>query len=317
MPDATRKTISATQASALVDASPYMTRWTLYRWLKYGEEIPNPEDNRMAAGKYLQPYVLKRASRELHFEVHPNVDAEGNEPYVSRGPLGCTRDATIICPDRGPGALDAKCCFAYNIWMEKWGGGKTVPREIEIQLQTQMFVGEGGVPYKWGVIGVWCAGEMFYFQRKPMPDLWELLETKAREMLADVDAGREPAPFGAPIEVPLLTKLFTTVEGKKLDLSTLVGAHEGDGLAIEDAGDKTRIALMEDARMLNYHSAERLGHERAEKELKARFLALAEDNDEILLPHGVKVKIKQQSRGAYSVKPTTFKTVSVYAPEAK
>ena len=61
-------------------------------------------------------------------------------------------------------------------------------------------------------------------------------------------------------------------------------------------------------------SAERLGHETNEKALKAEMLALATDHEEIRLPYGIKVNIKQQSRGAYQVKPTTFKTVKAYVP---
>jgi hypothetical protein len=42
MPDRERLTVSATEASALFDASPYVTRWMLYRRFALGEEVYVP-----------------------------------------------------------------------------------------------------------------------------------------------------------------------------------------------------------------------------------------------------------------------------------
>jgi hypothetical protein len=120
----------------------------------------------MQWGKKLQPLIIAQASEELRLEVRPNEA----DDYHRRGFLGCTRDATIICPDRGPGALETKCVFDYGVWMRDWHGGKFVPRNHEIQLQQQMLVGDGtGPAYEWGVVCAWVAGEQHYFERKPMP----------------------------------------------------------------------------------------------------------------------------------------------------
>ena len=104
-----------------------------------------------------------QAAEDLKLEVRPNAD----DTYHRRGLLGCTRDATIICPDRGPGALETKCIFDYRTWMADWGGGAFVPKPHEIQLQQQLLVGDGddgfaaeGSPYDWGVIAAWVAGAM-------------------------------------------------------------------------------------------------------------------------------------------------------------
>lgn len=317
MPDALRKTISATESPALLNASPYTTKWMLYRRFKLGEDLAAREHKRMDWGKRMEPLLLQAAAEELHLDVIPNADGEGgSQAYVRRNLLGCTRDARIICPDRGPGALEVKVCFDYSIWMRDWNAGRQPPRHIEIQNQQQQYVGDGEQSYRWGVIGVWCAGEMTYFQRKPIPELWEILEREAAQFFDDVANDREPAPFGAPVEIPFLARAFPLIRGKELDLSELSTFQDitGDGLIAVPEEDKRRLKLMEDARLLKYHEGERLGHERAERALKAEMLAVARDAEILKLPEGVEVKLRQVKRGAYEVKPTVYKTVDVFAP---
>jgi hypothetical protein len=149
-------TISATEAPALFNVSPYVTRWMLYKKFADGVDIDGAEDARMSWGKKLQPLIVAQAAEELRLEVRSNAE----DVYHRRGLLGCTRDAEIICPDRGRGALETKCVFDYGVWMRDWAGGKMVPRTHEIQLQQQMLVGdaehgevgEHGPQYDWGVI---------------------------------------------------------------------------------------------------------------------------------------------------------------------
>src|SRR5216684_3127111 len=208
MPDPERLTLSATESPALFGASPYLTRWMLYRKFVHGDNIEKPADERMNWGKLMQPIIIEQVARERGLEVVPNDDT-----YVRRGLLGCARDATIIAPGIGPGALEIKCVFDYRVWMTKWNGGKTVPREIEIQLQQQMYVGNGEGDstsksilvnsYNWGLIAVWVCADLYYFERKPITDLWTELERKAIGFFSDVRRKREPDPFGTAVELPL------------------------------------------------------------------------------------------------------------------
>lgn len=294
VPDLSRKTLSATQTPALFGASPYITRWMLLRHFIHGDSIDGPEHNRMDWGKKMQPILLAQAAEDLHLEVRPN-DAD---TYVSNGLLGCTRDADIICPDRGPGALECKCCFDHRTWMETWGGGKAVPRHIEIQTQQQMMVGDGERSFDWGVISVWVCGEMKYFERKPIPELWEAIKEEAHRFFVDVAAKAEGEPFGDPVEVPLLNKLFTPKHGVTLDLTSHPEANN----------------LVTSAQLMRYHASERSAHDKAEKALKAKFKAVMGDAETAVLPEGVKLFAKQQSRAGFTVKPTSFTIIEAFLP---
>lgn len=288
MPDPTRATISATESPGLFGVSPYVTRWMLWQAFANGVDINTPEDARMSWGKKLQPLIIEQAAEDLKLEVRPN----DGDVYHRRGLLGCTRDATIICPDRGPGALETKCVFDYRTFMSDWEGGRIAPKQHEIQLQQQMHVGEGdGAPvYEWGVIAAWVAGEVHYFERKPIFELWQRLQDEAGVFFKSVNARQEPDPFGVPIEVEWLTKLLPTMRGKVIDLSADTAA-EPHALAVRAYRDAKE--------------QENAGKRTAEP-LRARLLALARDAEEVLLPAGIKVRIGGNEKS---------KRLNVYVPD--
>jgi hypothetical protein len=287
VPDRTLKTISATEAPALFNASPYVTRWMLWQRFANGMDIDSRADARMNWGRKLQPLILEQVAEEMRLEVRPNNE----DAYMRRGLLGCTRDATIICPDRGPGAVETKCVFDYRTWMADWNGGKQPPRHHEIQLQQQMIVGdEGGESYRWGLLVAWIAGELHYFERAPVKDLWAPLYQEAERFFADVQAKREPEPFGAPVELPLLAQLFPTIKGNTIDLT----AHpEGEAFAI--AAREYRAAKEQES----------AGSATAEP-LRAKVLAFAKDADEVLLPGAISVRVRPHGKG---------KRITVWWPE--
>ncbi len=302
MPDPKRQTISATEMSGLLGVSPYVTKWMLFQRFAHGVEAPGPDHNRLDWGTKMEPLLLEQAAADLHLEVTTNRQADGSQIYMRRGLLGCSRDADIYDPQRGPGALETKCCFDYKILMQDWDGGKTPPRQHEIQLQQQMYVGDGTKPYEWGTIALWCGGDMTYFHRKPMPDLWETFEREAKQFFDDVIAGNEPAPFGETCEVPLLKQLFNKPTGEIINAVDKLGEAEATKLA-------QRVA---DA---DYQRVVRLAAEKVEDKVKAEILGLLKEADELELPQGIRVKVTRSARAGYQVKPSTVVSVKSYIPQ--
>lgn len=302
MPDITKRTISATEMPILLGVSPYGTKWTLFQRFAHGIEMPNPDGNRLNWGTKMEPLLLEQAAADLRLEVTTNRQPDGSQIYIRRGMLGCSRDADIYDPQRGPGALETKCCFDYKILMQEWDGGKTPPRQHEIQLQQQMYVGDGVKPFEWGSIALWCGGDMTYFHRKPMPDLWAKFEEEAKAFFDDVEAGREPEPFGSPVEVPLLKQIFDKPSGEVINGTELLGEVEATKLA-------QRVVDTD------YQRVQRLAAEKVEEETKAKLLGIMKDADELELPQGIRVKISRSPRAGYTVKPTTTVTVKSHIPQ--
>jgi predicted phage-related endonuclease len=294
VPDITLQTLSATETPALWGLSPYLTRWMLYQRFANGVDLSRGEDARMAWGRKLQPLVIAQAAEELRLRVEPNH----GQVYQRRGRLGCTRDATIFCPDRGRGALETKCVFDYATWMREWDGGRNVPPMHEIQLQQQMKVGDDSGPYQWGVIAVWVAGDQYYFEREPFQEFWRLLDLEVDAFFASVVSKSEPDPSGSPVEVPWLTRLFPTVKRKQLDLSQ----HPSASAIVKKVSlYKTLAAQENDAK-------------RAKETLRAELLALARDHEVIALPDGVKVRVSTRSIAEQTRKASVSKTLTVAVP---
>jgi len=232
--------------------------------------IDSAEDGRMSWGKRMQPLLLQAAAEDLRLAVEPNAD----DVYIRRGDIGCTRDAEVHCPDRGPGALETKVCFDFRTWMNKWDGGKRPPVHNEIQLQAQMYVGDGETPFSWGVLACWCAGAMTYWERKPDAELWKLMEGAAGEFLRTVEAMEEPDPFGSPKEVPLLNALYPETERRTVDLTG------------ED------VELAEEAMMYAWARKQETFYKKIKETAAAKFKGLAQGADRLDLPEDVHVEIK-------------------------
>lgn len=291
MPDPTKQTVSASEAPALFNASPYVTRWMLWQRFANGMDIDTPGDARMTWGTKLEPLILDQAGEDMRLEVRPNREPNGAQHYFRNGWFGCHRDGEIICPDRGPGAIEAKCIFDYRTWMADWAGGKAPPRHVEIQLQTQMYVGAGnGAPFGWGVIAAWVAGEQHYFERAPIPELWDRMHAEATAFMAEVKEGREPEPFGSPAELPWLSALFPTEKGKVLDLTT-----HAEAAAYLEATIQYRAAKEQEA-----------AGDRTATPLRAKLLAFIKDADKVLLPDGVRINVTTLHKG---------KRIKVYVPD--
>lgn len=302
MPDVTLQTLSATETPALWGLSPYLSKWMLYQRFANCVQLDAGENARMSWGKKLQPLVIAQAAEELRLEVQPNH----GHVYHRRGRLGCTRDATVFCRDRGRSALETKCVFDYATSMREWDGGRNVPPMHEIQLQQQMKVGDENGPYQWGVIAVWVAGDLYYFEREPFNEFWELLEeeaeaeAEAEALFAAVASKSEPNPSGAPVEIPWLARLFPTVKGKRLDLSL----------------DPAANSIVGKVSHYKHLSGQESSAKRAKESLRAELLALARDHEEVALPGGAKFKVATRRIAEQTRKGAVSKTLMVTVPEA-
>ena len=296
MPDPERKTISSTQAAVLYNASPYQTPWMLYHYL-CGHPVAQSDNDRMYWGRKLQPLVLERAAADLKLEVTPNLE----DKYIHDDVLGYTADAKIWHPDKGPGSLEGKCVFDYGTWLRDWDGGKRVPRHYELQMQTQLAVGDGPTPFRWGMFAVWVCGEMHYMERELNPIVARDLHDQAVGMLARVRNGDEPDPFGSAIELPLLDKLLPIAKGNTLDL--------------RDNNEAKKYAEL--GKMLQQFRKDANFYQKAAEDARNKLRTLARDNETVLLPHGVTLKLSTRNMKEHVRKASTWTNIDVKITDAE
>lgn len=205
MPDVMRKTVSASQAAMLFSASPYGTPRTLFDFLHDGLDIDDKENDSMEFGKFAQPFILKRTAEQLNLEVIPN-EKDVYERHAKE-PLGCTIDAHLTCPSRGPGIVEAKS-VRWQVHKEDWVA-KKAPLHIELQLQEQMLVRGAS----WGVIAcmVGANEDFILYERRPDERVYKRLITEARLMMSKVANHDRPPAFGHKMELKGLEALFPEI----------------------------------------------------------------------------------------------------------
>jgi len=268
----------------------------LYHYL-CGHPVAQSDNDRMYWGRKLQPLVLERAAADLKLEVTPNLD----DKYIHDDVLGYTADAKIWHPDKGPGSLEGKCVFDYGTWMRDWDGGKRVPRHYELQMQTQLAVGDGPTPFRWGMFAVWVCGEMHYMERELNPIVARDLHDQAVGMLARVRNGDEPDPFGSAIELPLLDKLLPIAKGNTLDL--------------RDNNEAKKYAEL--GKMLQQFRKDANFYQKAAEDARNKLRTLARDNETVLLPHGVTLKLSTRNMKEHVRKASTWTNIDVKITDAE
>lgn len=283
MPDPLHQTVSASEAAGLYNRSRWTTRFMLHQRFKQRTPMSDTEDSRMSWGKKMQPLLLEQAAADLKLEVIPNL----GDVYHRNGMLGCTRDADIIAPDLGPGALETKCVFDYRVWMENWNGGKNPPEDYEIQLQHQMAVGQDGRPYAWGVLGVWVCGEMKYFHRRLATEWIDRHKAEVASFFRDLEADKAPDPLGSAIEIDALKAAYPAVEEKVIDLR-----DRGDGMT-----------WAQTAREYAWHTEQARFHDSAAQSFRVKLIGFMRDHDTALLPSTI-VRRTVASNGATRLKVT-------------
>jgi hypothetical protein len=267
MPDPTHQTVSASQVPALFNVSTYLTRWMLYQHFAHGYDIEPDENERMEAGKRLEPAVLQWVADELRADVIPHDQSVYfRHPTL---PIGCTPDGYVRDPQRGLGFVEVKC-VDWLRWKDTWTETEATAA-IEAQHQTQLAVPhpEYGLP-TWGVIGCLVGGnDLRLYPRAPLSEVQATIGAEATSFLAEVREKREPAVLGTAIEIPALVfahpyavrDKIITEEGMTLERAVQLARWIDQYAEIKDRQSQTEkdeksmkallLDLVEDAAALN------------------------------------------------------------------
>jgi hypothetical protein len=145
------------------------------------------------------------------------------------------------------------------------------------------------------MFAVWCCGEMHYMERELNPMVAKDLHDQAVTMLARVRNGDEPDPFGAAIELPLLDKLLPIAKGKTLDLR-------------DDAEARNYAEL---GKMLQQFRKDANFYQKAAEDARNKLRVLARDNETVLLPYGVTIKLAARSMKEHVRKASIWTAIDV------
>lgn len=214
-----RRHVGSSEAAALFNLSPHLTRLELY--LRKRGEIPEPDlsgNEAVSWGNYLEPAIGQAvadrtgwAVRKVHrYVTHPAVEG-----------MGCSLDFEILNHQRGPGVLEIKTVDRL-VFLREWPDDLP-PIHHELQLQHQLACTQR----TWGAFGVLVGGNHL----RVIPYERHLgaiarLEREVESFWREVQEGREPRPDYRSDLAALCARYRETRRGSFLDLRGSSRARE-------------------------------------------------------------------------------------------
>ena len=304
-------TVGCSEIPALFGEHPYTSPFQLYG-IKTGAYKPEFEeatiDGDMISlppadvGLWLEGPTFELARRlKPHWTIEPNPSPGGYHFVHEQHRASSTPDAFIYSPDEdGPGALQIKT-VADLIFKEAWMADHVFQPPLWVMIQAMMDAALSGC--SWACIGVLVRGSFratFRLYRVTLkPGLIERAFALVDDFWNRVETGRPYDPdFGRDGDI----------------ISALYGSD--DAPMIDLTGERAERAVALLAQREAEKTIEAAGNEAAKrrKSLDSEIVFLLGNASGASLPDGRVVTAKVTERGAYEVKPTSFRTVKVIDP---
>jgi predicted phage-related endonuclease len=214
--------VGASEAAALFDCSPYLTKFELYHRKKGNIATPEfnalhddgtPDDERIYWGVKLEAAIIEAAKERYGYQ-----DREQAEHLSNGKGLGGHPDRRVICPERGPGILEIKTAD----WLVRKSWGDEPPAHYLIQ--SQAYQGLDGVA--WGDVLVLVGGnklERFCYDFRPK--IYAEIEKRVEAFWQSI-AADEPPPADYARDLPTITELYREGTEEVVDLTADNLAHE-------------------------------------------------------------------------------------------
>jgi predicted phage-related endonuclease len=214
--------VGASEAAALFDCSPYLTRFELWHRKNGTIDTPDfnaiadngtPENERIYWGVRLEAAIIEAAKERYGYTDRDQLGHLSN----GRG-LGGHPDRRVICPQRGPGILEIKTAD----WLVRKGWGDEPPMHYLIQSQAY----QGLDRVAWGDVLVLVGGnqlERFCYDFRPK--IYGEIEQRVEAFWQSIEAN-EPPPADYTRDLDTIAELHREGSDETVDLRTDNLAHE-------------------------------------------------------------------------------------------
>lgn len=299
MKTTTPRRVYASRAPALWGEHRFWTRRMLWEYIAHGISSDGDAGPRARTGRHLEAGVLAMAAEDLLCEViHLPQDVRLEHPGML---TGCIADGYVQHPQRGPGLISVKC-VSLDAWRSRWLPMEFgVPRDVEIQLQTELEVwravaaAQGSVRVgdlelpapQWGCVAALQDLDVHLFERQVEPGWGGTLGGALRTFYESVEANAAPSFDYVPAELPLAQALWPGRSDD--DYSPL------DTSADAVADDEAQAAIMD---LLKGQMMQKDGRNLVDG-AKVRLLELAGDDHNVVRSSSAQCRITR-----YQVKPT-------------
>jgi predicted phage-related endonuclease len=214
--------VGASEAAALFDCSPYLTRFELFHRKAGNIDTPafnalhddgTPDDERIYWGVRLEAAIIEAAKERYGYTDREQL------PQLSNGRgLGGHPDRRVICPERGPGILEIKTAD----WLVRKSWGDEPPEHYLIQSQAY----QGLDHVEWGDVLVLVGGnKLERFKYTFRPKIYAEIERRVEAFWQSVEAN-DPPPADYTRDLDTITELYREGTEEVVDLTADNLAHE-------------------------------------------------------------------------------------------
>lgn len=221
--------VTSTESSALFGLNPWITEFELYHQKKDGTVVELEENERMAWGLTLEPFIARQIADRYGVKVrrlsayarHDEVRMGASFDYEIVGIVHGQVEDTVLqemYAAHGPGNLEIKNVDGL-IFRDQWATeGRAIveaPPRIEIQVQHQLEV----IQRNWSALGVLVGGnDLRLLTRERDPEVGRSLRFKVGEFWDRVTNG-DPPEMDFNRDAAFIARLFGHAEpGSFIDL---------------------------------------------------------------------------------------------------
>lgn len=291
--------MTASVVGALFDEHDYTTEWQLWQ--------THATRKSLTPFKAPEPGLPAKIGLALEQSIAELLQSEKGmllEPvrqyiYAPSLRIGATLDFWCYRDDEGnefadPVPLDAKA-INHHAWQSRWQGGKVIPTEYLLQVNTQC--GLTAMPV--GYLGCLVGGASLEVFRVPFSAaLWERTIGFTNAFFKSIADGKEPAINPKRDTAAVFGFYRQSIEAKAIDLSD-------NNMACE-------LERRWSAEDVLYKAAKDVAetHEGNRKEIAAQLLHLIRDAQFARVGSRM-IVANTINRSAYSVKPSTYRTLTI------
>jgi len=282
-----RSGIGASEAAAVLGASPWKTAVDLWAEKVGIVEPPEDETEWLKWGRRLEPAIV-----DAYMEETGRIVIRGDNPWrllrSTKHPfLLTTLDGEIVpIDDRGPGVFEGKTAVIFK--KDEWS--EEPPIQYQIQNQHQLLV----TRYLWGGDAVLIGGSRFLYQDfTPNPEFQDLLLKRLETFWELVVKEQPPSLDGSESAKELLRRLYPKEQAGKII------ALPPDALT----WDRELLDTKESLKVLKAR----------EDALKAKFMEALGDAERGVLPGGDGYTLKAIHKEPYTVKAQDYRELRRFA----
>lgn len=197
--------VGGSEVAALFDASPWLTKFTLWHKKAGKVQFEDAGDSRMDWGKRLEPVIAQAVADELNLD-HWHARAYWGLPDLK---LGCTLDYSFEDPEHGQAIIECKN-VDWLIFKNEWGESRP-PLKYQFQVQAQLAV----TGRKRAVLAAFVGGNSLHlYDIKPDLEVIEEIKARAAAFWKSVADNNPPAPTGTEEELSIFARLYPDLKNE-------------------------------------------------------------------------------------------------------